>query len=830
MPALAADFRQAFRRLRRNPGFTATAVLTIALGIGGTTAIFSVVNGVLLRPLPYADADRLVLVEGDMVARNVLDFPQPPGDLPDLREQGTSFEAVEAVSISGRSPLSEDGNEAEQVSVAAITPGLLALLGARVVTGREFTEADAAPIQPPTGLPAGATPPPPPPNAALLSYGFWQRRYGGDPGVVGRIVQLGGGSTEIVGVLDPGFELLLRPDLRVDPRPDFIQALRIDLASASRINVFLRFIGRLRPGVSVPQAQAQVDGIVNELRRRFPIKESAGLRWRVEPMHAYLIAEVRTPILTLMGAVAFVLLIACANVANLLMVRAGQRERELVVRAAMGARRADLVRPTMSESLLLAGGGALLGTGLAFAALVALRRAAPANLPRIEQVGIDAWVLGFTALAALVASILFGLVPALRAARPDAGAALRSSSRTTGLAEGRRLRNAVVIAEVALSFVLLVGSGLMVRSFIALAQVDPGFDPDGLLTFQVQANGTLGLRTPDQRAAFERRLRERLEALPGVQAVTAVNPLPLDGTIANARWGTEAAANDPDLFQQANIHIVLPGYFDVMRTRLLDGRTFTEADDDPQQSGIIIDRILAEKAFPDRSAVGQRLFVRIRSNDPEWLSIIGVVDHQRHASLGTEGPETIFVTDGFFGHGASSNWVVRTAGVPGPLGARVRALVAELAPGVPVARLQPMSALVERAMAPTRFALSLIGAFAAIAAALAAIGLYGVLATAVRQRRAEIGIRMTFGASRAGIIRMIVRHGLALSTIGIAIGLAGAFALTRVMQTLLIGVTPTDPATFTAIALFFLAIALLACWLPALRAGGLDPVVVLREE
>jgi putative ABC transport system permease protein len=785
---------------------------------------------VLLRPLPYPDADRLVLVTSDLTARNVRDFPLPPGDLPDLREQGTLFQDVAAVTLAGRAPLAGDGSEPEQVSVAAVTPDLFPLLGSGTVLGRGFTEADGAPLPPPPTLPVGAPVQPPPPGVAILSYRFWQRRYGGDRTVIGRVIHLGGGSSEVVGILAPDVELLFPPELRVDRNSDVYQALRVDFATASRINVFLRFVGRLKPGVTVAQAQAQVDRIVADLRQRFPIKETAGLRWRVEPMQEYLVSDVRPGLLTLMGAVGFVLLIACANVANLLLVRAGQRERELVVRAAMGASRADMMRQVLTESLVLGASGAAVGVGLAVLGLRSLRVLAPATLPRLDQVGIDATVLAFTALAALVASVAFGLVPAIRASRPDAGAALRSASRTVGLSAGRRLRNTVVVAEVALSFILLVGSGLMIRSFIALQRVNPGYDPNGVLTFQVQAAGLLGLRQPEQRAAFTRQLKQLLEAIPGVRSVSAAGPLPLDGTVANARYGTEAAAADPSQFQQANVHAVLPGYFETMGTRLIEGRTFTDADNDPTRTGVVIDRLLAQKVFPGRSAVGQRLFVRIRSNEPEWLDIIGVVDHQRHASLSVDGPEAIFVTDGFFGFGGANRWIVRAAVHPISIVPQVRAAVAQLAPNVPVAELRPMVDLVREAMAPTRFALTLIGLFAAIAAILAAVGLYGVLGTAVRQRTAEIGIRMTFGASSRNILQLILSHGLRLGAVGIGLGLGGALALTRVMRSLLVGVTPTDPATFTTIALFFLGVAALACWLPARRAAALDPNVVLREE
>ncbi|HXV86245.1 MAG TPA: ABC transporter permease [Gemmatimonadales bacterium] len=824
--SVGGDLALAVRTLRKSPGFALTTIGTIGLGIGATTAIFSVVNAVLLRPLPYTEAQRVVLVQSDLVARNVTDFPLPPGDFADLREHGTLFEDIAAVSTA-RIPLGGDGNQPEQVSVGFATPNLLALLGAGTVLGRGFTQEDGTPLTPPGNLPAGATPPPPPPATVVLSHGFWQRRYGADPNILGRVVQLGGGGGQVVGVLAPEFELLFPPGLNMERQPDAYLALRLDFASASRINVFLRFIGRLRPGVTVQQAQAQVDAIVADLRQRYPIKETAGLRWRVEPMHDYLVAGARPGILALMGAVGFVLLIACANVANLLLVRAGQRERELIVRAAMGAGRGALLRQMLAESVVIAGLGALVGLTLALTGLQLVRAVAPPTLPRMDRVSIDGTVLAFTALAALVAAVVFGLVPALRASRPDAGAALRSASRTAGLSGGRLLRRSVVVAEVVLSFVLLVGSGLMIRSFVALQRIDPGYNPDGVLTFQVQAGG---IPQSAQRAALQRQLRDRFAALPGVTGVTAALPLPLDGNEGNARWGTEAAATDPSLFQQANVHVVLPDYFAVMGTRLLEGRAFTEADNDSAPAGIVVDRLLAAKAFPGRSAVGQRLLVRIRSNEPEWLTIAGVVEHQRHASLSMEGPEALFVPDGFFGHGAANRWALRTAVDPASLAPAVRSVVAELAPNAPVAQLQPMTAFVARARAPTRFALSLIGAFAGIAGALALVGLYGVLATAVRQRTAEIGIRMTFGASQSSIVQLILREGLTLSSAGIGVGLIAAFALTRVMRSMLVGVAPTDPATFGAISLTFLGVSGLACWLPARRAAALDPNVVLREE
>ncbi len=829
---MSGELRYAARVLRKAPAFTLTAVVTLALGIGATTAIFSVVNAVLLRPLPYADADRLVLVQADMLARHVSDFPMPPGDLPDLRQQGTLFDQVAAVATF-QAPLGEDGSAPEQITAAPATTNIFDVLGLRAVLGRTFVPSDGTPAPAPPAVPAGAAAPaapPPPPGMVVLGNEFWRRRYGADPGIVGRTIHLGGGSAQVIGVLAPGAELLLPPDLGVNRRPDLWAALRIDYATASRINVFLRFIGRLKPGVTVAQAQSQVNGIVADLKQRFPINASIGLRWRVEPMHEYLVAGAKPGVLAIMGAVLFVLLIACANVANLLLVRASSRERELVVRAALGAGRAGLIRQVMAESFLIAVGGAVLGVALAFVGIALLRPLAPATLPRIDLTAIDLRVLGVAVLAAFASASACGLVPALRASRADASAALHSASRTTGLGGGKYLRNAVVVLEVALAFVLLVGSGLMIRSSIALLATDPGYDPSGVLAFVAAPPGGPAFAQPEQRQAFMRGLRDRLAAIPGVTSVSAAFPAPLDGQQGNARYGTEEAAADPAKFQQADVHVVLPGYFETMRTRLIAGRTFTEDDNAPTRNVVVIDDMLAAKAFPGKPAVGERLFIRARGNDPEWVQIIGVVAHQRSSSLATPGREAMFLADGYFGFGGATRWLLRGRGDPLALAGAVRREVGAYAPSVPVAELQPMQDYVKAARAPTQFALILIGVFGAIAAVLAAVGLYGVLATAVRQRTAEIGVRMTFGAEAEGIFRLIVGQGLRLSALGIVLGLGAAFAATRVMETLLVGVKPTDPLTFAAIAALFLGVAAAASWVPALRASRLDPAAALREE
>jgi putative ABC transport system permease protein len=830
MSTLLSDIGYAVRMFAKKPAFAVTAVLTLALGIGAASAIFSVVNAVLLRPLPYEEPGRLVHIANDMRARNVEDFPWPPADFHDLRTTQTAFSGVAAL-VTGRQVFVTPGRaDVEQVSTGGATPNLFRVLGARVALGSDFTDADGTPPPPPQpgpqGQPASQAAPPPPPRT-ILSYQFWQRRFGGDPQIVGTVVRLGDQPFEVIGVLEPGFELLYPPELNVEAVPDVWTPLQVDFAAGSRINVFLRVVGRLKDGMTVDAAQREVDALAAELRSRFPIKNTAGLAFRIEPMHEDLVRDVRPVILALMGAVTFVLLIACANVANLLLVRAAARERELAVRAALGSSRGRIVRQLLTESLLLAVAGIVLGLGLAWAGVRILLTLGPENLPRLDHVSVDPTVVTFAAAAGLLSVIVFGLVPAVRASRPDVMDLLRRSGRTGGLASGNWLRSAVVTAEVALSFVLLVGSGLMIRSFIELQRAEPGYDSGGVLTFS-----TPNLRLPDPaaREAFMRNMRERLKAMPGVIDATAANPLPLDGRTANARYGTEEALADPAKFGQATTHVVLPGYFAAMRTRIIEGREYTEADNRPDSRFLIVDRVLAQKAFPGQSAVGKTLVARINTQEPQRYEVIGVVDHQRHTSLARDGREAMFVADGYFNHGPANRWAVRVAGDPMSIAGQVRSLVTELNPRTGAIEVQPMSAYVADAQAQTKFALVLIGIFAGVALLLAAVGLYSVLSTTVRQRTAEIGVRMAFGAGHGSIFRMMVVQGLRLSALGVGLGLFAAFLMTGAMQSMLIGVAPTDPATFGAMAAGFLVVAAIACGLPALRASRLDPMVALREE
>jgi putative ABC transport system permease protein len=837
---ISRDLAFALRTLRKHPAFTATAVLTIGLGIGASTAIFSVVNAVLLRPLPYANPERLATIQTDMKARNVLNFPIAPGNMPDLREQATAFESIAAITA-GPGPIVGDDGKPEQIVIAGVTPNFFSLLGTRIAFGRNFVESDGTPPPPQPAVPPGQPAPPPnpaaqPPGMTILSHAFWQRKFGSDSSVIGKTVQIFNAPATIVGVAEPDLRLVFPAGIGIVSEPDAYQALRIDWVAASetvagRVNVFLRVIGRLKPGVTWATAQAQLDKLTADIQSRFPILKGANAIWRTQPMQADIVRDVRPAILMIMGAVVFVLLIACANVANLLLVRAAARDRELAVRAALGGSRNTLIRQMLAESVVLAAIGAAVGLFFAQLGIELLLRIAPSTLPRVQDVGIDPSVLGFTLAATLVSAFVFGILPALRASRPNLAQTLRAGGRTPGLASGKYLRQGVVVAEVALSFVLLIGSGLMLRSFMALERVDPGFDPNGILTF---TTFNPRLRTPAERQAYVTTLADRFKGIPGVTAVTAAGPLPLDGVDANLRWGPQAAASDPSLFRQATVHAIEPGYFEAMKARMIAGHSFTAAENVVGTTSVIIDDLLAAKAFPGeppQSIVGKQLYARITTPEAQQYQIVGIAAHERHLTLAAPGREAVFVPQALFGFNAG-RWAVRTNGNPLRLIPEVRRVVADVDPLVAIGDLRPMSDYVDRAMAPTRFALVLIAIFGVVAAVLAAIGLYGVLSTAVRQRTAEIGVRMAFGAPSESIFRLMIGEGLTLSAIGIAIGLLSAVGITGVMEraSMLVAVKPTDPLTYASIAVLFLIIATIACLAPASRAARVEPTVALREE
>jgi putative ABC transport system permease protein len=831
------------RILRKNPVFTVIAVVTIALGVGASTAIFSVTNAVLLRPLPYRDPSRLVVAGMDLRRRNVHDLPFSNADYIDLKN-GTRGQFSDMAGVFSFPVLAQraDGTP-EQIVLAQVTTNFFQLMGARLLYGRDFNQSDGIPqpAQPQPGQgQTGAAAPPQLPQMAILSYEYFQRRYGGDPGAVGHTLgnATGGPQSVVVGVLAPGFRLYFPPEDNLEGVPDLWIANRLDYDAANRNNFGIVPVARLAEGVALEQAQSAADAVAAESRRTIPMAASVGYNIALQAMQQHLVAEVRPAILALMGSVIFLLLIACANVANLLLVRASLREQEFAVRAALGANRLRLIVPLLTEAFLLAGMGTAAGLGLAWAGIRELRALAPENLPRLETIHIDGTVLGFTALAGLAAALLFGIAPAWRATLPALMNVLRGSSRTSGLASGAGVRNLVIMAEVALSFVLLIGSGLMFRSFLDLERIDPGFDANHLLTFKVlgvpQALGPQPGSSPEARAAARsamvRRIDDSLRGISGVQSVTASFPFPLTGQFSPIRWGTEEAQADPSKFQATDFEIVLPGYFETMRTPLLAGRTFTGDDNLPGRNNVIIDQALANKAFPGQSAVGKRILTRIRSQQAEWVQIVGVVGHQREESLAEPGREQIYFPDAFLGAGVVRAWALRTGSDPAGYESQVRAAIGGVSRNLLIRDMEPAETVVHDAQASTRFSLLLITAFAMIAGILAGVGLYGVLSTAVRQRTAEIGVRMAMGAERGDIVQLVVREGMRLSVIGIAAGIVAAFALGRVMTAMLVGVKATDPATFVGMTVIFLAISALASWVPARRAAGMDPKTALHEN
>jgi predicted permease len=823
------------RILRKNPVFTLIAVLTIALGVGASTAIFSVTNAVLLEPLPYPKPAQLVVAGMDLRKRNVHGLPFSNADYIDLKN-GTRGQFSDMAGVFTFQVLTQkaDGSP-EQINLAQVTTNFFALMGGKMLYGRDFNESDGIPQppQPPQGQAQaqGAPAAPQLPQMAILSYEYFTRRYGGDPNVIGRTLGNAiGPKPVVVGVLAPGFRLYFPPEDNVESAPDLWIANRLDYDAADRNDFGIVPVARLKDGAALEQAQSAADVVATEARKDFPIDQTAGYYITLEPMRKHLVAAAKPAILALMGSVIFLLLIACANVANLLLVRASLREHEFATRAAMGASRGQLIAPLFAEACLLAVGGTAAGLGLAWAGIRELRALAPANLPRLDNIHIDGTVLAFTALAGLAAALLFGLAPAWRASQPELMNVLRGSSRTAGLASGAFLRNGVVMAEVALSFVLLIGSGLMFRSFLDLERIDPGFDAHHLLTFQVLGRQFQGKTTPEQCAAGVRQIEERLQAIPGVQGVAASFPFPLTGDFSPIRWGTADGASDASKFQAADFEIVLPGYFEAMRTPLLEGRTFTEDDNKPGRTYVMVDQALARKAFPGQSAVGKRILTRIRGPQAEWVEIVGVVGHQREESLAEPGREQIYFPDAFLGSGVVRSWALRTGSDPASYESEVRAAIGGISRDLLVMHMEPAEAVVQEAQEGTRFSLLLIALFAIVAGVLAGVGLYGVLATAVRQRTSEIGVRMAMGAERSDILRLVVMQGMRLSVAGIVAGLIAAIALGRVMTAMLVGVKATDPLTYVSMVVVFLAIAGVASWLPAWRAAGLDPKTALHEN
>lgn len=826
-----ADFRYVARSLAKSPGFSAVAVLTLALGIGPNAAIFSVVNEVLLRPLPYEEPNSLVSIWGELPKRDVYDFPASPVAVERYRREATSFEDFGG-GLTFNQPLSTTSSESDQVSTAVVTWNLPEMLGLQLRLGRLFVPEDA--VFNPDEVPEEAAFPQTvfnPPSVAVLSHGLWQRQFGGDPGVLGRVVELGGNPVEIVGVMARGTRLLMPPEANIDSRPDIWVPARVDLANAPLTNVIFTPIGRLKSDVSIRQAQEEMNRITSRMRSEVPIFEAAGFRNRLEPLHRDITDNSRAAVLMLFGAVTLVLLVACANVAGLLLVRGQGRARETAIRTAIGCSRARLFGLKLTEAGLLALGGAALGIGLAYACLAILPSMVPADLPRLDAVGLNPSVLLFTVGVTLLVTFLSGLYPALRTTSTNLSENLKTRSGGGSPTSRRGFRGAMVIGEVALSFVLLVAAGLMIRSFVALQQADPGYEPRGVLTFFLNFPPD-EFPVPESSQPFKREFQRRLSALPGVTSVGGVFPLPLTGVELGSRYAPDEATFLSDNVDQASYRAVIPGYFESMQTDLLRGRPINRSDQDNARAVAVVDDLLAERTWPGEDPIGKPLFIRLATPDPVRVEVIGVVEHQRQSSLHEDGRPTVFMPETFAAGitGGGMFWTVRSELEPLSLAGPIRDLVATMNPNVQITNLTPMTEHVNAAMGETRFALAMIGAFAAIALVLAAVGLYGLLSYLVRQQTPEIGIRMSFGARPADVFRQVVGRGMALVGIGLGLGVSAALLASRTMRSLLVEVTPMDPATLTACALVFALVALAACFLPARRATLVHPAVALRAE
>ena len=835
MESVVRDVLFAFRSLKRQPAFAITAVLTIALGIGATSAIFSVVNAVLLRPLPYTNASRLGTVWSDLRNRNVVDFPLPAGDFYDLRKDTTQFDGFAAIT-SFRPTVGGDGQgEAEQVSGGAVTTNFFSLLGHRIQVGRDFIEADGTPnAAPPQGdavPPPGAQPPPPLPNIAIISYEFWQRRFGGNESIVGQSIPFGNGRADIVGVLAPRFEILFPPGTNVDPRPDILVASRVNYETGSRNNVSLRVVTRLKPGVSFDQAQSELDRLSADLRTRFPIKQTSNMNLRIEPMHDDLVADVRPQLVALMGAVVFVLLIACANVANLLLARSVSRARELSIRAALGAGRIRLVRQLLTESLVLSAAGGIVGVLLASWLLRVFLAFAPANFAGVQAIGIDTQVLLVTVAVAMITGLLFGLAPARHGFQVDPNDSLRDTGTRGATSAGARGASRVlVVAEIALAMVLVIGAGLMVKSLLRLEAQDPGFRSDGVMTFQLNLPAAK-YPSPAQVTQAVARVVSELQSIPAVASAGAINMIPLTNFGMNG--GFSIVGRPP--FQQQDrapvveYRVITPGYFGAMGIPIRRGSDLTGLESATGAPVVIINETMANQFWPNANPVGERLQL---AWDPQNVTreIVGVAGDARSASLNAAPVPEAYVPH-IQAPVNGMGFVMRTQGVdPVSVLPAARQRVAAIDADLPIVRPQTLETVRELASGGTRLSSVLTSVFALLAALLASVGIYSLIAYSVAERTRELGIRVALGADRRAVVRLIVGEGLRLAAIGIAIGLAGSWMLTGTLRTLLFEVSPIDPAVIAMTCGAVLVVTGLASYIPARRALRVDPMAALRAD
>jgi predicted permease len=824
MSTFLKDLRYAYRMLLKTPGFTVVAILTLALGIGANIAAFSIVDGVLLRPLPFPQSGQLVRVFDDLRGSNTKDVGMSVPQFWDYRDRAGVFQDIAVI---WPIPVALTGiDRPRRIEVLATSPNYFTMLGVQPQIGRVFTQKEDVP---------GFI------EAVVLSDGFWRREFGADPNILGKSLRLDGDLYRVIGVMPPGFH---HPGRTLETEEDaFIaagyNALPFPVPPLRSVRMLPGTIARLKPGLTVEEAQARLEAFDAGLIRDYPTDYPPAAGWapRLVPLQSDLVGGIRAELFVLLGAVGFVLLIACVNLANLLLARGASRHREIAIRLALGAGRGRLIAQLLTESVLLS----FVSGCVALATVVFLKSAllsfAPADLPRVNEVSISAGVLAFAFLLSILTGILFGLVPALQTASPNQIASLREGSLGSGSSKRQmRISRVLVASEVALSLVLLVGAGLFLRSFWQLLQVRPGFNPHQVVTTQIwlavpndPKNDPYG--NVPKRAAFLREVLRRVTALPGVQeaSIGGGGSLPMMHSRNAFPFTIEGRPAESERAPVAEFASVTPKHFDTLQIPLLSGRNFTDADDDTATPVALIDQTLVRRFWPNESPIGKRLKAGPILSKNAWLTIVGVVGDVKSDSLEAPGPPHVYLS---LFQNPPYNTVVylRTAGDPSSYGETIRREVQAVDPNIPTFAVRSLDDVLARSMAERRFALNILGFFGVVALLLAAIGIYGVMTYTFSQRTQEIGIRMALGAQRADILRLAIGEGMLLVVLGLGSGILGALVLTRYLRTMLFGVTPADPLTFAAIAAILASVALLACFIPAQRATQVDPLVALRNE
>jgi putative ABC transport system permease protein len=803
MNSLLQDLRYGARMLLKKPGFTLIAVLTLALGIGANTAIFSVVNAVLLQPLPYKDPDRLVMIRESRLPQ-FPEFSVSPGNFLDWKKQNTVFERLAAFNSSTFTLFGTD--YPEPIRGMQVSDEFFSMLGVQPLLGRDFSAEEYQ--QGRDGV-------------VILSHGLWQRRFAGDSNVINRVLTLSGRSYTVIGVMPATFVFVRGTGF-------WTPMAFTGRDAQNHGNHYIAAVGQLKPDVTVDQARTEMVAIAGRLATQYP-ETNTGWSVKLIPLLEYIVQNVKPFLIVLLGAVAFVLLIACANVANLLLARAAGRHREIAIRAALGAGRVRIIRQLLTESVLLALIGGTIGMLLAAWGLDLLLQLAPQNLPRMSYVSLDGRVLVFATAITLLTAVIFGLAPALQYSKPNLNETMKDAG--PGSTEGGRrqlVRNTLVVVEVASALVLLVSAGLLIKSFWQLQMIDPGFNPDNALTVSV-ALPRSKYPEENQRVAFFQQLIEEARALPGVNAAGVSSSIPLvnDSVLGFGVQGRPPLPTGAG--QSTNFYAVSGDYFKAMGIQLLRGRLFTERDTRDSSHVAVINETMARKIFPDEDPIGKRITFDSGEDNSDWFEIVGIVGDVKQYGLDettpmqtyepyTQQPQT------------SMTLVVRSAGEPTNLTAAIRNAVLQIDKEQAISDIGSLDQHLSASIAQRQFSMLLLGIFAAVALVLAAVGIYGVLSYAVTQRTHEIGIRMALGAGQRDVLRLVIGQGMLLTLLGVAAGLAAAFALTRLMTTLLFEVKPTDPLTFILIALLLLVVALLACWIPARRATKVDPMIALRCE